>query len=56
MRLIMLDLIFVADRKEIPFDIRIPNKVTLKTFQDTQKGKRLKRYKTHADLFEDLGI
>jgi DNA-damage-inducible protein J len=29
----------------IPFDIRIPNEVTLKTFENTDKGKRLVRHK-----------
>jgi DNA-damage-inducible protein J len=40
----------------IPFDIRIPNKATKKTFEDTNKGKKLKRYKSSKDLFEKLGI
>ena len=39
----------------IPFDIRIPNKVTLKTFEDTDKGKNLTRYKNPKDMFEKLG-
>lgn len=40
----------------IPFDIRIPNKVTLKTFHDTDKGKNLVRHKTPQDMFKKLGI
>lgn len=39
----------------IPFDIRIPNKVTLSTFEDTDKGRGLIRYKTPKDMFEKLG-
>lgn len=40
----------------IPFDIRIPNKETLKTFEDTDKGKNLKRHKSAKDMFHKLGI
>lgn len=40
----------------IPFDIRIPNKATLKTFADTDKGKKLKRYKNAKDMFDKLGL
>jgi len=40
----------------IPFDIRIPNEVTLKTFRDTDEGKNLIRYKTSKDMFKKLGI
>lgn len=40
----------------IPFDIRIPNKVTSQTFEDTNKGKNLKRYKNPKDMFDKLGI
>lgn len=40
----------------IPFDIRIPNKTTLQTFEDTNKGKNLKRYKTPEDMFKKLRI
>ncbi len=40
----------------IPFEIRIPNKVTQKTFEDTKKRKNLKRYKNSKDLFDKLGM
>ncbi|HEX4045073.1 MAG TPA: type II toxin-antitoxin system RelB/DinJ family antitoxin [Gammaproteobacteria bacterium] len=40
----------------IPFEIRIPNKTTQKTFTDTDKGKNLTRYKNAQEMFEDLGI
>jgi DNA-damage-inducible protein J len=40
----------------IPFDIRIPNKMTLKTFEDTDKGKNITRYKNAKDMFKKLGI
>lgn len=40
----------------IPFDIKIPNKVTLKTFEDTDSGKNLVRHKNATDMFNELGI
>lgn len=40
----------------IPFDIRIPNKVTTQTFEETNKGKKLTRYKNAKDMFNKLGI
>jgi DNA-damage-inducible protein J len=40
----------------IPFDIRIPNKATIQTFEDTNKGKKLTRYKNANDMFNKLGI
>ena len=40
----------------IPFDIKIPNKVTLKTFEDTDRGKNVIRYKSAKDMFKKLGI
>lgn len=40
----------------IPFEIRIPNKITTQTFNDTNKNKKLKRYKTNKEMFDKLGI
>ena len=40
----------------IPFDIRIPNKVTLKTFEDTDKRKNLTKYKNNKEIFKKLDI
>jgi DNA-damage-inducible protein J len=40
----------------IPFDIKVPNEVTLKTFKDTDKGKNLVRFKNKKDMFDKLGI
>jgi DNA-damage-inducible protein J len=42
--------------KGIPFDIRIPNKTTMKTFENTNKGKYLVRHKNAKALFDKLGI
>lgn len=40
----------------LPFDVRIPNKETLKAFEDTEKGEGLTRYDTAQDMYDDLGI
>lgn len=40
----------------MPFDVRIPNETTLKTFRDSENGKNLIRYKTAKDMFKDLGL
>lgn len=36
----------------IPFDIKIPNKVTVKTFHDTDKKKNLVRHKSNTELYK----
>jgi len=43
-------------RKGLPFEVKIPNKITLKTFQDSENGKNIKSHKNLNDLYEDLGI
>jgi len=39
----------------IPFDIRIPNKVTQETFVHTDKGEDLNYYDNAKDMFDKLG-
>ncbi|HHX8598193.1 TPA: type II toxin-antitoxin system RelB/DinJ family antitoxin [Legionella pneumophila] len=39
----------------IPFDIRLPNKVTQKTFKQTDEGNELNYYYNLEDLFKKLG-
>jgi DNA-damage-inducible protein J len=41
-------------RKGIPFEVRIPNKVTKRTFEQTDKRKGLKSFNTVDELFKDL--
>jgi len=43
-------------RKGLPFDVKIPNKITMKAFQDSENGKNIKSHKNLNDLYEDLGI
>ncbi len=42
--------------KGLPFDVRIPNKVTLETFKKTDEGKELVKCKNAGDMFRKLGI
>ncbi len=42
--------------KEIPFPIRLPNKVTQEAIKELESGKGLKTYSHSAELFEELGI
>ena len=46
----------IALRKGLPFEVEIPNKLTLKTLEESAKGKNVKRFASAADLFDDLGI
>jgi DNA-damage-inducible protein J len=46
----------ILARKGIPFDVKLPNKKTLKTIDDIEKGKNVKKFNTAEELFDDLGI
>ena len=39
----------------LPFDVRVPNKATLKATIDSHKG-RGKKFKNIDELFKDLGV
>ena len=43
-------------KKGLPFEVRIPNEITLKTFTDTDAGRDLVVCKDADDMFEKLGI
>jgi len=43
-------------RKGLPFEVKIPNKTTLKTFKNTDKGIGVKTYKNKEVLFKDIGL
>ena len=43
-------------RSGLPFEVAIPNEVTLKTLQDTDAGKNLVRAKDKDELFEKLEL
>jgi DNA-damage-inducible protein J len=42
--------------KGLPFDVRIPNKTTIKTFKDTDAGKNLIHCENADEMFNKLGI
>jgi DNA-damage-inducible protein J len=46
----------VLAQKGIPFDVKIPNKETLKALENSRKKENLTTYKNSDELFEDLGI
>ncbi len=48
-------LVRVAAEKALPFDVKAPNRTTIKAMRATDRGEG-KRYKSAKALFEDLGI
>lgn len=42
-------------RKGLPFDVKIPNKVTADTFKKTDEGKELNAYDSIDDFFAKIG-
>jgi DNA-damage-inducible protein J len=40
----------------IPFDIKIPNKETLKVFKETDEGKNLTEWKNIDEYFEEMDL
>jgi DNA-damage-inducible protein J len=41
-------------RKGLPFDVKIPNKTTLKAMQDAEKGRNLSGYDSLDEFFEKM--
>jgi DNA-damage-inducible protein J len=48
-------LLRVAVEKALPFEVRIPNAVTVRAMKAADKGKG-KRFRTPEEAFKDLGI
>lgn len=46
----------ILAQRGIPFEVKLPNKTTLKAMEDLEKGKNSERFDTAEELFEDLGI
>lgn len=46
----------VEFKKGLPFDVAIPNEITLKTFSDTDAGRDLIICNDTDDMFKKLGI
>lgn len=43
-------------RKGLPFEVKIPNKTTVQTFEDTNAGRNIVECKDAEDMFEKLGV
>ena len=43
-------------RDGLPFDVVIPNKITLRTLEDTDAGRNLVICKSEEEMFRQLGI
>lgn len=48
-------LVRVAAEKALPFEVKVPNRTTVKAMQAADRGKG-KRFKSASALFKDLGI
>jgi len=42
--------------KGLPFEVRIPNKTTLRTFKKTDKGKELNEYKSVDEFIKKMAV
>ena len=40
----------------LPFDVKIPNEITLSALEDARTRRDLKVFRSPEDLFDDLGI
>lgn len=52
---IRLLMIRIANEKQLPFAVRVPNTTTLKAMKELDEGKG-KRFNNAEDFFKDLGI
>lgn len=46
----------IAKEKALPFEMRVPNKLTAETLAKSERGEDVHYAKDAADLFEQLGI
>ena len=49
-------LTMVAKEKALPFEMRVPNKLTAETLAKSERGEDIHHAKDANDLFEQLGI
>ena len=52
---IRLLLLRVAEEKQMPFTVRVPNAATVKAMEELDEGKG-KRFGSAEELFQDLGV
>jgi len=43
-------------QRGLPFDVRIPNKLTVRTLNSSKTGRNVKRFGGKKELFSDLGL
>lgn len=46
----------VTLHKGLPFDVKVPNELTVKTIRSVLEGRDLKKVGTPEELFKDLGV
>ena len=46
----------IATEKALPFELRVPNKLTAETLAKSERGEDVHHAKDAADLFKQLGI
>ncbi|MBQ5459587.1 MAG: type II toxin-antitoxin system RelB/DinJ family antitoxin [Rhodocyclaceae bacterium] len=46
----------IATEKALPFELRVPNKLTAETLAKSERGEDVYHAKDAADLFKQLGI
>lgn len=46
----------VANDKALPFELRVPNRVTAETLTKSERGEDLRRAEDAEEMFRDLGI
>ena len=52
---IRLLLLRVAEEKQLPFTVQVPNAATVKAMEELDEGKG-KRFSNAEELFQDLGV
>lgn len=40
----------------LPFEVKIPNRLTAKTLKQSRAGKNVKRFSTKKEFYDDLGL
>lgn len=43
-------------RQGLPFEVRIPNRLTAKTLTESKAGKKVKHFTSKEDLYKDLDL
>ena len=43
-------------QRGLPFDVRIPNEVTVRTLRASKAGRNVKRFTSKGELYRDLGL